>query len=314
MDPMNFVGIDVSKRKLEVCVRPNNERFEIANDEAGVSALFQRLSSYGGSSMVVFEATGGYERFAATRLQRQGLRVAVVNPQRVRAFARAGGQKAKTDELDANLLSLFAEKMNPEARVLRQEDETLKPLAIRRRQLIEMLGAEKNRLGLVDDEFVRRDLKKHVQLLEKQLVACDEQLRKTIEQNPVWKAKDALLQTAPCVGPNTSTTLLADLPELGLISNKAISALAGLAPFAQDSGHKKGYRAIRGGRASVRTALYMAALSGIRHNPTINAHYKHLRAAGKPGKVALTACAHKLLIWLNAMARSNSPWTPSIPS
>jgi transposase len=304
---MRFVGIDVAKDELVVATRPVLAHWVVANTAAGWAELVERLRPQA-PSRVVLEATGGYETAVVAALAAAGLPVVVVNPRQVREFAKATGQLAKTDRLDAAVLALFAERVQPAVRPL-SDDETaeLAALVLRRRQLIEMLVAEKNRLGLAR-KAVRKDLKSHIADLERRLRITDTTLRAAIEASPVWRAKDDLLQSAPAVGTVVSLTLLAELPELGQLTRKQIAALVGVAPVARESGTMRGRRAIAGGRAAVRAALYMAALVATRVNPIIRAFYHRLLAAGKPKKVALVACMRKLLTILNAMVRTHTPW------
>jgi len=305
--PAAYVGIDVAQATLDVALLPSGETWQVANDEPGIRALLARLQPHA-PALIVLEATGGYERAAVAALATAGLPVVVANPRQVRDFARATGQLAKTDALDAGILAHFADRVRPVVRPLPERaTQELAALLARRRQLIEMLGAERQRLGLAAAS-VRRSLTQHIAWLERQLGRVDGDLDALIQTSPLWRAKDDLLQSVPGVGPVTSRTLLAALPELGTLSHKQIAALVGVAPLARDSGTLRGKRSVWGGRAPVRTALYMAALVAARWNPVLKAFYTRLRAAGKPAKVALTACARKLLTILNAMARSNTAW------
>lgn len=310
-----WVGIDVAKATLDVAVRPTDERWAVANDEAGIRTLVDQLRRVA-PAQVVLEATGGYELAAVSALAAAHLPVVVVNPRQVRDFAKATGRLAKTDQLDAAVLARFAERVQPEARPLAPPDQQeLDALLTRRRQLIEMLTAEKNRLGQVfvrGGKPVRKSLKAHITFLERQLAMTDTELGALVRESPVWRERDDLLQSAPGVGPVLSQTLLAALPELGQLDRKAIAALVGVAPLNRDSGLMRGKRMIFGGRAPVRTALYMGALTATRCNPVIRAFYRRLVTAGKPKKVALTACMRKLLIILNAMVRQGTRWTPSL--
>jgi transposase len=302
-----FVGVDVAKERLDVVVRPSGEGWSEANDEAGVAALLARLRGLG-PALIVCEATGGFERLAIGTLAAAGLPVVVANPRQVRDFARATGQLAKTDQLDAGILALFAERVRPAPRPLPDAAaQLLDAVLTRRRQLLEMLTAEKNRLGFAPKPL-HRGIQAHIRWLERQLDDVTKELAGLIEASPVWRAKDDLLQSVPGVGPIVSYTLLGELPELGTLSHKQIAALAGVAPLARDSGTLRGKRMIWGGRASVRTALFMAALCGRRWNPALKVFYERLIAAGKPKKVAIIACARKLLTILNAMVRNNTSW------
>jgi transposase len=306
-----FVGVDVSKTRLDSAVRPSCERWSVSNDEPGIRELVKRLKPYPGA-LVVMEATGGYEHAAAAAVSTAGYEAAIVNPRQVRDFGRALGQLAKTDRIDGDLLALFGERMRPEARPLADEDrQVLQALTARHRQLVEMLTTEKNRLAMARATSVQRSLKHHIEWLEKQLRDVDRELGEAIKQSPIWRAKEDLLRSVPGVGRVTSTTFLADLPELGQLNRKQIAALVGVAPFACDSGRYRGKRVIWGGRAAVRRALYMATLVATRFNPVIHGFYARLLAAGKPRKVALVACMRKLLTILNAMARDNACWQNS---
>lgn len=305
MSSPRFVGIDVAKDQLDIA-DDSGEAWSVSNDAAGIAELIKRLTD---AELIVLEATGGYESAAAGALAAQGLPVAVVNPRQVRDFARATGELAKTDTIDARVLALFAERIRPEPRPL--PDDThgeLVDLVARRRQLVEMLGAESNRLRLTRRGPVQKGIKAHVAWLEKQIKLLDQDLDRLIRQSPLWRAKDDLLQGVPGIGPTTAHTLLAELPELGRLNHKEIAALVGVAPFNRDSGQLRGRRIIWGGRASVRSTLYMATLTATRYNPAIRAFYQRLRSRGKPAKLALTACMRKLLVILNAIVRSNQPW------
>ena len=305
--PTVFVGIDVSKDSLDVALRPSGERWQLAHDPRGIETLLQRLAGMA-EVLVVLEATGGYEQAVAAGLAGAGRAVVVANPRQVRDFARATGQLAKTDAIDAAVLALFAERVRPEPRPLPDEArQSLEALVTRRRQLIEMLLAEQNRLTHAR-RTIRRSLTDHIRWLERQLGGVDRDLDQAVRSSPLWRAQDDLLQSVPGVGPITSRTLLAELPELGRLSRKEIAALVGVAPLARDSGTLRGHRTIWGGRASVRAVLFMAAAAATRWNPVIRTFYQRLRAAGKPAKVALTACMRKLLTIVNAIMRSQSPW------
>lgn len=310
-DTAVVVGIDVSKASLDVALSPGTERWTMGNDGAGVSAVVQRLQTLR-PALVVLEATGGYERAAVAALAAAGLPVVVANPRQIRAFARAVGQVAKTDRLDAAVLARFGAQVRPAPRALPDAQlQALDALLTRRRQLIEMLTAEKNRLAAALPP-VRRGITQHIRWLERQLGDVDGELGTLIEASPVWRAQDDLLQSVPGVGPVLSRTLLGELPELGHLTHKQIAALVGVAPMARDSGTWRGRRGVTGGRAPVRTALYMAAVTAARHNPAIRVFYRRLRAAGKPAKVALTACMRKLLTILNAMMRAGTYWRAPI--
>lgn len=307
-----FVGIDVSKERLDVHVRPEN-RFRSYNyDQSGVQDLVRELKQ-AGPTLIVLEATGGLEAPVAASLAAQGLPVAIVNPRNVRDFARATGELAKTDRIDAGVLALFGERVQPEVRPL--PDDTARDLnaqLVRRRQVMEMLIAEKQRVAFARPTVVK-PIKAHIKYLERQLSDIDSDLEKAIEKSPVWHAKEKLLRSAKGVGPVVARTLLSELPELGQLNRKEIAKLVGVAPLAHDSGKMRGKRQIWGGRSHVRSTLYMATLVAIRYNPVISAYYKHLTGKGKPKKVALVACMRKFLITLNAMIRSNQEWAPAHP-
>jgi transposase len=306
-----FAGIDVSKDHLDVHVRPAGEAFRAGTDEPGLAAVVARLVA-AGPALVVLEATGGYEAPVAAALAAAGLPVAVVNPRQARRFAEATGRLAKTDRLDAAALAHFAEAVRPEARPLPDADTAaLAALVERRRQLIGMRTAEQNRLEHAPPA-VAREIRDHVADLDGRIGRVDRDLAAAVQASPAWRAKDDLLRTAPGVGPVVSRVLLTELPELGALSGRRIAALVGVAPVAKDSGKRLGARRIAGGRAGVRSALYMACLSAVRYNPPVRAYYARLRAAGKAVKVAQVAAMRKLLVALNAMARDNRPWDPAL--
>jgi transposase len=305
-----FVGIDVAKSALDVAVRPTAQSFRVANTAAGIAELVQRLAQLVPTS-IVLEATGGLEWPLVAAVAAAGLPVVVVNPRQVRDFARATGKLAKTDRLDAAVLAHFADAVRPEPRPLPDEtSHALAALVARRRQLVEMLTAEKNRRPLAT-AAVRADLDAPIAWLTARLKRVDQDLEAAIRQSPVWRTKDDLLQSVKGVGPVLSTTLLTELPELGTLDRKQIAALVGVAPLARDSGTLRGARTCWGGRASVRGALYMAALVGTRFNPTLRTVYERLLSAGKPKKVALVACMRKLLVMLNALLRDQVRWDPN---
>lgn len=306
MNAFVFVGIDVSKAQLDVALRPTG-RFSAANTEAGIAEVLTRLQAVS-PTLVVMEATGGLEIPLTEALASAGMPVVVVNPRQIRDFAKATGQLAKTDALDAQVLAQFAEVMRPQPRpLLDAETRALAALLTRRRQLVEMLTAERTRLMSVHTP-VRKSLRTHIAWLERAIQQTDTVLTEAIHQSPVWREKEALLQSTPGVGPVMTTTLLANLPELGALTGKQISALVGVAPFNRDSGTLRGTRTVWGGRAQVRAVLYMAALVAARFNPVIRAFHQRLCAAGKAKKVALTACMRKLLIILNAMMKHRTWW------
>lgn len=307
-----FVGIDISKATLDVAARTaggpvSAAAQSVANSDGAIDALVQQLRAQQ-PELIVVEATGGYERLVVAALGAAGLPVIVVNPKNVRAFAKATGQLAKTDRLDAALLALFAERVRPEVRTLpTPAAAVLTEQLVRRRQLVDMLTTEQNRRGLVS-VMVRRRVDLHIAWLTRELNAVEADLQAQIEASPAWCARNALLQSVPGVGPRTAHMLVGLLPELGLLTRQKIAALVGVAPFNQDSGRHRGERHISGGRAAVRTTLYMAALVGVRWNPVLRVFYQRLRTNGKSAKVALVACMRKLLTMLNAMARTNTLW------
>jgi transposase len=272
------------------------------------SSRSSRICAVEKCGLVVLEATGGFEVPAVSALAAAGLPVVVANPRQVRNFARATGQLAKTDRLDARILALFAERVRPAVRVLPDDAaRLLDALLTRRRQVSGMIVAERNRQGFAPAPL-KKSIEKHIRWLQRELDGVDRDLSKAIQASPVWRAKEALYRGVPGIGPVISRTLIADLPELGRLSRREIATLVGLAPLARDSGTMKGKRMVFGGRAPVRSALYMAAVVGARHNPVIRTFYMRLRERGKPPKVALIACAHKLLTILNSMARTGEPW------
>ena len=307
-----YVGIDVAKARLDVHVRPHGDAFRLANDPAGIADLVARLTPLR-PALVVLEATGGLEYPAAAALAAAGHPVAVVNPRQVHDFAKATGRLAKTDPLDADTLALFAERIQPPARPLPDADaRAFEALLLRRRQLLEMRVAEQNRLDTATAATVRASLQAHITWLTKQLDKVDKELAAAIQASPVWRVKDELLQSIKGIGPTVARTLLALLPELGTLSRQQIAALAGLAPRNRDSGQRHGQRSIGGGRAEVRSLLYLAALSAARYNPALQAFSERLRQAGKATKVRLVAVARKLLTIANAVLRSGRPWDTTL--
>lgn len=313
MDAPIFVGIDVSKATLDAAVLPTGEGWRVANDPDGVDALVTRVAALT-PTLVVLEATGRYEAPCAAALASVGVPVAVVNPRQARDFAKATGHLAKTDAIDAAVLALFAERVRPEPRPLPDaESAALQALLARRRQLVTMLVAEKNRAH-VASAAVTKSVAKHVRWLERELRGVDADLAAAIRESAVWRAKEDLLRGVPGVGRVLATTLLADLPELGRLDRREIAALVGVAPLNRDSGTFRGQRVVWGGRARVRTALYMGALAAVRSNPPVKALYVRLVERGKPKKVALVACARKLLITCNAVVRDGRPWEANFPA
>jgi len=305
-----FVGIDVSKAQLDVALYPSQEGMVFAHTEEGLGRLVDRLKPLW-PTLVVLEATGGLEMDVVAALLTGELPVVVANPRQVRDFAKATGQLAKTDALDAQILARFAESVRPEIRPRKSaETQDLSALVARRRQVLNMITAETNRLRTAPS-CTRKNLEAHIAWLKKCLKELDKELGQTIRKSPVWREKDEILKSTPGVGRVLSTTLLADVPELGLVTGKEVSALVGVAPMNCDSGQFRGRRIVWGGRAHVRTVLYMSTLSGIRCNPVLRAFYQRLRLAGKEHKVAMTACMRKLVVTLNAMMKNHSYWSPT---
>ena len=302
-----FIGIDVSKDRLDVAGIPLKQTWQFTNDAAGVSKLVERLTKLS-PVLIVMEPTGGLEAPVAAELSAAGLSVAVVNARQIRDYAKAIGKLAKTDRLDALVIAQFAAAIKPEARELPDEQaEEMKETVSRRRQVIEMITAERNRLAIAR-KFLKPGILEHIQFLKNDLQGLDNELRKEIEASPMWREKDNLLKTIPGVGNVLSATLLAGMPELGRLNRRQIAALAGVAPFNRDSGSMRGKRTVWGGRAHIRAALYMAALVATRHNPIIKDLYQRLLAHGKAKKVALVACMRKLLTIMNCMLRYKKAW------
>jgi transposase len=308
MEP-RVVGIDVGKETVAIAVHPTGESWTSATTEAAIAALVTRLQALT-PQLVVLEATGGYELPVAAACAAGGLPVAIVNPRQVRAFAQATGELAKTDGIDSGVLARFGAQLQPPARPIPDAaTQALGALVARRRQLLEMLGAEQRRLAQATTNVVRRDLRNHIRWLERRLKDVTGEMDQAIQASPLWRVHENLLRSMPGVGPTTARTLLAELPELGQLTRRQISALVGVAPFNRDSGKWRGRRSIWGGRRTVRATLYMAALVASRYNPSLTAFYRRLRAAGKPAKVALVAVMRKLLTILNAMMKHQTPWT-----
>jgi transposase len=302
-----FVGIDVSKAQLEVALRPTGQGWQVPNDAEGIATLVARVQAVE-PTLIVLEATGGLELPVTCALAAAGLPVAVVNPRQAHDFAKATGKLAKTDRIAAGVLAHFAEAVRPTPRPLPDaQAQELTALLGRRRQLIEMLTAEKNRLSAAP-AAVRLRLQTHISWLERELQDLDTDVGHLIRTSPVWREKDELLQSVPGVGPVLARTLVAQLPELGTLNRQRMAALVGVAPLNCDSGTLRGQRTVWGGRAWVRAALYMGTLVAVRHNPVLKAFYARLRAVGKAPKVALTACMRKLLTILNAMLKHRTPW------
>lgn len=312
-----WIGIDVSKATLDVFVLPTGGHWQVAQRQASVDALIEQLVALA-PQRIVLEASGGYEAPLVASLATRQLPVIVVNPRQVRDFARATGQLAKTDRIDAQVLAHFGEAIRPELRPLPDAfTRAVRALVSRRRQLQEMLTSEQNRLvsAAVQDapEPLRKQLGDHIDWLRRQLKQLDDDLHQQLQASPLWRARENLLRTVPGIGPVTSATLLSQLPELGQLDRKAIAKLVGVAPLNHDSGTLRGPRRVWGGRAAVRAVLYMAALVATRCNPHIRAFYARLRTAGKPTKVALVACMRKLLTICNSILRSATPWRPVTP-
>lgn len=301
------VGIDISKARLDVAIIPGAESLEFANDEAGIALLVNRLKELS-PSRIVMEASGGYEWPAAVALATAKLPVAIVNPRQVRDFARSLGKLAKTDKLDAMVLARFGEAVKPDIRPLKSEEEAeLSSLISRRRQLIEMLTMEKDRRSKAL-ELVKPGIEEHVKWIEANLSDIDRQITGLIKKSSVWREKERLLRSVPGVGPVLTAAILGQLPEIGKLDRRKVSALVGVAPMNRDSGVFRGRRKVYGGRTDFRSVLYMATVAATRFNPAIKAFYERLKNAGKPFKVAMTACMRKLLVILNAMMKANTHW------
>ena len=307
----HFVGIDVAKDRLDVHLRPSAEAFAVARDGKGLAMLVERLQALA-PALVAMEATGGYETVVASALGAAQLPLAVVNPRQIRDFARATGKLAKTDRIDAAAIAHFAEAVRPAARPIADaEAQALGELVARRRQVIEMIIAERHRRRLATQRRVIRAIERHLALLQAELSELEADIDGAIRKSPAWQADADLLASVPGVGKATLRTLIAELPELGHLNRRKIAALVGVAPINRDSGTLRGRRTIAGGRSTVRTALYMAALVASRANPVIAAYYAKLRAAGKTGKQALVACMRRLVVILNAILRDRKPWQPA---
>jgi len=304
----SYVGIDVAKDRLDVHVLPSGDSFAVARDGEAVEALAERLRGLG-PRLIVLEATGGFEVTVAAALCASGLPLAVVNPRQIRDFARALGLLAKTDALDARAIALFAQRVQPEARPLADEaTRALGDLVARRRQIVAMMTAERNRRSRLTSRRMLKSVDRLLAALQKELSALERELDDTVRGSPAWREAEDLLNSVPGIGDITARSLIAELPELGTLDRKKIAALVGLAPFNRDSGTLRGKRTIWGGRASVRATLYMAALVASRHNPTLKRFYQRLLLDGKPKKLALVAVMRKLLTILNAIIRDRTPW------
>jgi len=312
MGKPNYVGIDIAKSSMEVVVHEGKEHWTYANDEHGLEKLLAKMKRLA-PVLIVMEATGGYEVIVASELQSQGFSVAVVNPRHIREFARSVGILAKTDILDARVIARYAATVQPPCRLLPGEDtQKLGVILMRRRQVVVMLTAEKNRLRQADPA-VKERIKEHINFLEHELDDINRELKQLVADNPEWKEKNDIIQSIPGVGPNLAITLLADFPELGKLNRKQIAALGGLAPFNRDSGSLRGKRMIWGGRDSIRSAAYMSTFVAIRYNPVLKTFFTRLRAAGKPYKVSMVACMRKLLCILNAMLKNRTMWNQPVP-
>lgn len=312
MSQQHYVGIDVSKATLDVAVHDVDVSREFNNNNKDVDRLVSELKALQ-PALVVLEATGGYEMPVACALAAADIPVAVVNPRQVRDFAKSTGKLAKTDAVDAAVLAHFGHAVKPQIRPLPAPDaQELKDLWTRRRQLMQMMTAEKNRLHIAPTPIAKL-IKDTIAHLQKQLQQVDEDIDRRIRSSPVWREKDQLLQSVSGVGAVTSRVLVIGLPELGRLNRKQIAALVGVAPLNRDSGSFKGRRCVWGGRAHVRAALYMATIAAIRHNPVIAQYYRRLKDAGKPSKLAITACCRKLLTILNAIVRDRKPWALQVP-
>lgn len=306
-----FVGIDVAKHTLDVHIERESQTLHVSYDEAGVRGLCKRLSE-ASPSLIVMEATGGLETWIASELCARGLAVAVVNPRQVRDFARATGELAKTDRIDAAVLSAFARAIRPQARALKDaQTRELDELVTRRRQLVEMRVQERLRL-LTASRVQRKTLKPHIAWLDRRIASIETDLTNRLRKSDVWRVKDDLLKDIPGIGAVTSQVMLSKLPELGTLDRRGIAKLVGLAPLANDSGKHRGKRFVWGGRAQVRAVLYMATVSAKRCNPVIRAFAERLEKAGKPPKVVTVACMRKLLTIMNAMLKTNTPWNPNL--
>jgi transposase len=306
-----FVGIDVSKDRLDVHVLPSDEAFAVARHGEGLDVLVERLRALP-AELVVLEATGGYETVVAAALAAGGLPLVVVNPRQIRDFARAAGQLAKTDRLDARIIARFAQAMRPEPRpVPSAAAQALGELVARRRQIVEMIGAENNRRRHLTHKRVLRGLERILAELQTQLSEIEREIDDNVRGTPAWREKENLLKTVPGIGNTIARTLIAEIPELGTLDRRKIASLAGLAPINRDSGTLRGRRSIAGGRGPVRAALYMAVMVSIRHKLPLAQTYQRLRDAGKAPKAAITACMRKLITILNAILRDQKPWQPA---
>lgn len=304
-----FVGIDVSKGTLDLCIEPAGETLHVDYDDKGISQVVKRLVEVS-PTLIVMEATGGLEMRLAGELSAKSLPVAIINPRQARDFAKATGQLAKTDLVDAATLAAFARAIRPAVRPIKGADtRALDDLVTRRRQLVDMRVQETLRLGTAS-KIQKKSLAAHITWLDKRITDLDDDLTKRLRASDVWKTKDDLLRGIPGIGAVTSLTMLAKCPELGQLNRREIAALAGVAPLARDSGKHRGKRFIWGGRADVRAVLYMATISAIRFNSRIKPFAERLKQAGKPGKVIIVACMRKLLTIMNTILKNNTPWSP----
>jgi transposase len=303
-----IVGIDVSKDRLDVAIRPSGEAFVVARNATGLEELGQHLASLA-PYLVALEATGGFETVVAASLGAAGLPLAVVNPAQIRAFAKALGKRAKTDPIDAAVIAHFAEATRVEPRPLPDEaTQLLADLVARRRQIVAMIGAERQREKRATAKRLKKSIARLIKAMEKELTSVDTDLDDAMHASPLWREKEDLLASVPGIGPVIARSLIAELPELGRLTRKQIAALAGLAPWTRQSGQWRGKSFIGGGRTAVRTALFQGAMVASRHNPVLKSFFHHLTAAGKPKMVALIAIARKLLTILNAILRDQKPW------
>ena len=306
-----FIGIDVSKDRLDVHVLPQDETFFVERNGKGLATLVERLRALL-PSLIVVEATGGFESTTAAALAGAGLPIVIVNPAQIRHYAHALGKRAKTDPIDAMVIARFAADIRPEVRVLPDEmTQFLADLVARRRQITEMLQGERKREKRATIKRVKKSLTRLITALEKELAELDQEIDNTVRGSPAWREKEDLLASVPGVGPQTARTLLAELPELGSLDRKTVASLAGLAPYTRQSGRWKGKSLIGGGRKTVRSALFIAAMVACRYNPVLKAFYERLLDAGKAKVLAITAVARKLLTILNAILRDKKPWQPA---
>lgn len=306
-----YVGIDVSEHELDAYVLPEKTSGTYKNSLRGIQAIIKKIAQYP-NAKVVLEATGGYEKLVADKLNQANVEVCIINPRQIRDFAKALGKLAKTDKIDAQVIALFAQKIQPEARANKSENQSkIADLSTRRKQLLDILQMEKNRIDKAKGD-IKKSLSKIIKTIEKEIAVIDEKLNKLICEDEYYSKMYEHITSVPGIGEKVATSLMAHLPELGTLSSRQITALAGLAPFNRDSGTLRGLRTIWGGRAPVRSSMYMAALVATKHNPKIKAFYKRLCEAGKPKKVALTACMRKLVIIVNAMIKNNQSWQECI--